>query len=63
MRVGPSKNPLQPGSSRKLPEESKRRKESIGKNGDVKIQMQQVTENCKDKFEAATLLKKKEKIN
>jgi hypothetical protein len=35
-------------------------KQSIGKNSRaVKIQMQQVTEDCKGKFAAATLLKKK----
>jgi hypothetical protein len=44
-------------------EESKRRQEeSIGKNSLVKIQMQQVMQSRKQKFAAATLLKKEQKM-
>ena len=42
-------------------EETKRRKESKGKNMVVKKQMQQVIESCKRKFAKATLLKKEGK--
>jgi hypothetical protein len=43
-------------------EESKRKRESIGKNSGVKQQMLQVTESCKHKFTAATLLKQEGKV-
>ncbi len=42
-------------------EETKRRQESIGKNSSVKIQLKQVVESCKQKFAAATVLKKEQK--
>jgi hypothetical protein len=42
-------------------EETKRRQESIGNNSSVKIQLQQVVQSRKQKFAAATVLKKEQK--
>jgi hypothetical protein len=41
--------------------ESKRKQEAIGKNYAVKLQNQQVTQSCKGKFAATTLLKREDK--
>ena len=42
-------------------EESKKKKEAIGKNSQVQKQLYEVTQSCKRKFATATLLKKEER--
>jgi hypothetical protein len=44
-----------------LKEERKRKQEAIGKNHAVKLQTQQVTQSCKQKFAGTTLLKRQDK--